>query len=124
MHFGQVLLTACLLVVPTIGPTFLGGALILIGAARLVGLGWVFGRYREAHRTHRDIELSDWVGGIVVPSVCHVVLIATGGAFLMREPVALTGIAVVTVSLLFVGIHGAWELVLWMAVVVGERRQQ
>jgi hypothetical protein len=31
---------------------------------------------------------------------------------------------VVTVSLLFVGIHGAWELVLWMAVVVGERRQQ
>jgi hypothetical protein len=121
LHFVQVLVTACLLTMPTLGPMTLGLLLIGIATFRLVGLYWVFGRYREAHRKNRDIELSDWVIAIALPLCCYVLLVTTGVAFIMGAAVALTGLAMVTVALLFIGIHGAWELFVWMATMVGER---
>jgi hypothetical protein len=124
MHFVQVLLTACVLTVPTMGPGFLGSLLILVGGLRLAGLRSVFRHYLEAQRQYGDIDTSDWVISIVLPLLCHLVLMATGAAFVLREAAALTGLAVVTVVLLFVGIHGAWELFVWMALAVGERRRE
>jgi hypothetical protein len=123
MHFVQVLLMACVVIIPAIGPTFLGGLLVLVALLRLSGLVTVFRRYREAHRRAGDIELSDWTMAIVLPLACHLVLLATGVAFVRREPVALLGLAAVTLGLLLVGIQGAWELLVWMALAVSERRR-
>ncbi len=123
LHFVQVLLTACLLSVPTLGPSFLGCVLIGVGGFRLARLHWVFGRYREAQREHGDIELSDWAMAIVLPLFCHLSLMAIGVGFVRREAAALSGLAAVTMALLFVGIHGAWELFVWMALAVGDRRR-
>jgi hypothetical protein len=122
-HFVQVLLTACLLTMPTLGPDVLGGVLIVAAAYRLVRLHWVFGQYQEAHRKNGDIEASDWLLSIVLPLVSHLASMAIGGAFLLHYAVALTGLAVVTLVLLFIGIHGAWELFVWMALAIGERRR-
>ena len=122
MHFVQVLLTSCLLTVPTLGPGFLGAALFAVGAFRLARLQWVFGRYRDAQRRHGDIELSDWVMSIALPLLCHLSLMATGAGFLLRRAIALTGLAAVNLMLLFIGIHSAWELFVWMALAVSQRR--
>jgi hypothetical protein len=123
MHFVQVLLTGCLLTVPTLGPTVLGCALMIVGALRTVGLYSVFGRYREAQRKHGDIEMSDWLISIALPLLCHLVLMTAGAGFILRKAAALTGLAVVTMGLLFIGIHSAWELFVWMALAVSERRR-
>jgi hypothetical protein len=123
MHFVQVLLTSCVLTVPTLGPRLLGCLLISGGALRLVGLHWIFGRYREAQRKAGDIELSDWILSIVAPLLCHLLLIAIGAGFILGQGPVLAGLAIVTVTLLLVGIHGAWELFVWMALAVGERRR-
>jgi hypothetical protein len=123
MHFVQVLLMACVLTVPTLGPRLLGGLLLSIGALRLVSLPSVFRRYQEAHRMHGDIELSDWMLAIAVPLLCHLLLLATGTGFVIGDERALGGLAIVTVSLLLLGIHGAWELFVWMALAVSERRR-
>ncbi len=123
LHFVQVLATACLLTVPTLTPPFLGVVLVAVATGRFVGLFWVFGRYREAHRKNRDVELSDWVIAIVLPLLCHALLLVTGAGFLMGAAVALSGLAIVTIALLFIGIHGAWELFVWMATMIGERRR-
>ncbi len=122
MHFVQVLLTACVLTVPTLGPTFLGCVLIVVGALRTVALHGVLRRYQEAQRKHGDIELSDWLTAIALPLICHSLLMATGAGFILHEAAALTGLAIVTVGLLFIGIHSAWELFVWMALAVSERR--
>jgi hypothetical protein len=122
LHFVQVLLTSCLLTVPTLGPGFLGGVLFVVGAFRFVRLHWVFGRYRDAQRRHGDIELSDWVMSIALPLLCYLSLMATGAGFLLGHAVALSGLAAVNLALLFIGIHGAWELFVWMAVAVSQRR--
>jgi hypothetical protein len=123
MHFVEVLLIACLLLMPTLGAVVLGCLLIMVGTMRLVSLHTVFRRYREAHRKYGDVELSDWTLSIVFPLVCHLSLAATGAAFIARSPAAPTGLAVVSVALLFIGIHGAWELMVWMALAVSERRR-
>jgi hypothetical protein len=123
LHFVQVLLTACLVLMPTMSPGVLGVLLILVGGVRFVGLYTVFIRYREAQRAHGDIELSDWVLSIVLPLLCHLAIIATGAGFVAGDAAALTGLAAVSVILLFVGIHGAWELLVWMALAVSERRR-
>jgi hypothetical protein len=123
MHFVQVLLTACLLTVPTLGSSFLGCVLIGVGAFRLVGLHWVFGRYQDAQRQHGDIELSDWVMSIVLPLLCHASLMAIGAGFVLHLAAALNALAVVIMTLLFIGIHGAWELFVWMAFTVGKRHR-
>jgi hypothetical protein len=124
IHFVQVLLTACLMTVPTLSPSFLGGVLIVVGVARIVALHGVFRRYQEAQSRNGDIEVSDWVVAIVLPLLCHATLAATGAGFLLRDAVALTGLAIVNVGLLFIGIHGAWELFVWVALEVGERRRE
>jgi hypothetical protein len=124
IHFVQVLFTACLLVIPTMGPTLLGALLIPMGALRLLGLFWIYARYREAHRRgNSDIELSDWLSAIVAPLLTHGLLVVTGVGFLLHDALALSGLAIVTLSLLAIGIYGAWELVVWMALAVGERRR-
>jgi hypothetical protein len=124
MHFVQVLLLACVVTVPTLTSTFLGGLLVVVGAARALSLYRVFVVVRAAHRRAGDIELSDWLSLIVMPLLCHLLLVATGVAFVLREPVALTALAIATVSLLFIGIYGAWELMVWMALAVSERQRE
>jgi hypothetical protein len=123
MHFSQVLITGCLTTIPTLSRTVLGGALLVAGVLRLAGLVWVFQRYLEAHRRHGDMALSDWISSIVLPFFVHLLVLATGAGFLVDHPQALNGLALVTVSLIVLGLYGAWELVMWLALALndGER---
>jgi hypothetical protein len=114
-HFVQVLLTACLITIPTIGPTVLGVLLLAIAALRTWALVKVFRHMRAAHRIHHDIELSDWLTGIAIPLLCYLLLGAAGAAFLDGYPAAHNALAIVTVVILLNGVFGAWELILWMA---------
>jgi hypothetical protein len=123
MHFVQILMTACLLTVPMVGETAVGGLFLAIALMRLGGLYWVFRSFTVIQRRTGDIELSDWVLSIAIPAICHLLLLATSVAFFLRMTCAFVGLAIVVMMLLFTGIHGAWELFVWMAVAVGERRQ-
>jgi hypothetical protein len=114
-HFAQVLLAACLMIVPTVTTTFAGVALIVLSLYRLAILVRVHRYMREASAKYNDLEISDWLSGIVVPLLCHVVLGASGGAFLARAPIAFDGVALATVAILALGLYGAWELILWLA---------
>jgi hypothetical protein len=114
-HFVQVLLTACLITIPTMGPTLAGVLLLAIGALRTAALFWIFRHMREAHRTHHDIELSDWLIGIAVPLLCHLLLGAAGAAFLGGYAAAFNVLAIATIAVLLNGVFSAWELILWMA---------
>jgi hypothetical protein len=121
-HFGQVLLTACVMTMPVLASPVLAALLVLVGVLRLLSLHRVFGHYREAHRKHRDVELSDWVMSIVVPFLCHLGMVLTGVAFALRLRFAVVSLAVLTLILLAIGIQSAWELFVWMALAVNERR--
>lgn len=113
-HFVQVLVTACLAVVPSVEPSVFGGALVVIGIGRMLSLVKVHRTMREAHAKYGDIELSDWMSGIVVPCGIYVGLLVSGSAFLTGRT-AFAVLAVTTVLALLNGIVNAWELVIWLA---------
>jgi len=120
-HFVQVFLIGCAVVVPTMTGTALGTILIAMALSRAVRMISVFGHLRRAHAASGDLELSDWLLSVVAPVLAHLLLAATGVGFLLDEPAAFNGLAAVVVSLLFIGIVGAWELLLWVATVVEPR---
>jgi hypothetical protein len=114
-HFVTVLFTACLLVCPATSARVLGVALLLVAALRTSALIGVARRMREAHAKYGDIELSDWLMGVVLPGGCYAGLVATGGGFLVGRAEAFSALAVATVAILLIGVFGAWELMLWLA---------
>lgn len=105
MHFVQVLLTACLLVIPSMGPQLLGGVLVAFGVVRLLSLVRIYRHMKQAQADAGDIELSDWLSGIVVPFVAHLGLAGSGVAFLARQS-AFGAVAAVALStnLMFVSL--------------------
>jgi hypothetical protein len=114
-HFVTVLFTACLMVSPVMSPAVLGGALLLVITLRSLALFHVQRRMREAHARYNDIELSDWMMGVVLPAIAYVGLLASGAGFLAGRAVAFSGLAVSIVAILLLGVFGAWELMIWLA---------
>jgi hypothetical protein len=113
-HFVQVLVTACLMVIPSMGSMTLGGLLLVIGVFRGTALARVFRHMRAAAAKNSDIELSDWMSGIVVPLLAHALVVASGVGFLMGR-FAFGFLAIATLAVLLNGIYSAWELVVWIA---------
>jgi hypothetical protein len=114
-HFVQVLLTACLLTIPTMGPTLLGVLVIVVGAFRITWLVKIYRHMSAAQRSNGDVELSDWVSGIIVPFMTYALLIVTGAGFIAGYVAAFNGLAIATATSLMNGILSAWELMVWMA---------
>ncbi|HTA89673.1 MAG TPA: hypothetical protein VK745_08865 [Polyangiaceae bacterium] len=115
-HFVQILLTACLVTIPSMGPRLLGSLLLLIGALRMASTVRVYQQMKRVHQRQNDLELSDWFSGVVFPVVCYVLLGLSGVAFLENYAVAFDGLALVTLGVLLIGLLGAWELLVWMAI--------
>lgn len=121
-HFIQVFLTSALVLVPSMTPTIFGVLLGALSIYRLVSLVRIHRHMKEAHERHGDIELSDWIAGIIIPVVAHVGLLATSIAFVLGH-IALTAITIVTLVVLVTGIYNAWELMLWLALTRSKRNQ-
>ena len=115
-HFVHVLFTACLMVIPSMGPKLLGALLLLVSALRTLRLRTIYRHMRAAHRRAGDIEASDWATGIAIPLICYLLLAVTGVGFVMGYAVAFELLAAVTIVTLMNGVLGAWELMVWIAI--------
>jgi hypothetical protein len=115
-HFVQILFIASLVMIPSIGPRLLGSLLLLIGVLRIASTVRVYRHMKRAQQRQNDLELSDWLSGVVFPVICHVLLGLTGFAFLENYAVAFDGLTIVTLAMLLIGVLGAWDLLVWMAI--------
>jgi hypothetical protein len=95
--------------------------LLALGGFRLAMLRRIVGQMRQAHHRHGDLELSDWVSGAILPVLSHLMLVGSGGAFMVGASIGFAGLAIVTTAALLNGVFGAWELLVWMATVAGRR---
>lgn len=120
-HFASALVIACTVVVPTMSARLLGGMLLAGALVRVTSLLRTFRHMRAAQRQFNDIELSDWMTAIVLPFVCYLVLAASGAGFIAGYAVAFDGTAAATIAILVLGIVGAWELMLWLALTRAQR---
>ena len=114
IHFGAALLISAIASAPwhTLGPA--GLTIGLVGVAGVVYVGFVVKMITSVSADAYNAVLEDWLFHVVLPLVAYVTFFSV--AFLLPrhpEPV-LFGVGGATLLLLFIGIHNAWDIVMFL----------
>ncbi|HUN25844.1 MAG TPA: hypothetical protein VMU67_06000 [Steroidobacteraceae bacterium] len=123
VYFGTALWVAALLTVPgqtalTLGVCLAVSALVgLAYWARVVYLLFGFGGDYKPF-------LSDWIWSAILPLLAYLALLATAVLLFRRVPVSLYAVAGATLLMVFIGIHNAWDVVVWMTTERHARRER
>ena len=113
VHFGAALLVAAILSAPW---QALWNAGLLLGLSGLGGMIYVVIVLRRARRqTDYQPVLEDWLWHTVFPLVSYTALLVAAMLLPGHPAPALFVIAAATVLLLFIGIHNAWDNVIYIA---------
>jgi len=114
VHFGAALLVAAILSAPWQALWYAG---LLLGLCGLGGVTYAVIVVRRARRqTDYQPVLEDWLWYTVLPLVSYTALFVAAIVLPGHAVPALFVIGAVTVLLLFIGIHNAWDTVLYIAI--------
>jgi hypothetical protein len=115
VHFGAVLALAAFLSMPhqgvlslSLGFGVAGLAGVIYVAVIAVGIGRIAGDYIPVHE--------DWIWNVVLPGIVYGALLATAFLISRRPEASMYGVAAVSVLLMFIGIHNAWDVAVWNSV--------
>lgn len=113
LHLCAALLLSALLNVPWASPSGLQFALVACGIAGVVYAMVVIRRARQPHRYQPELE--DWMWHAALPLLAYLTLVIAA-ALLSRHPApALALVAAMTLGLVFIGIHNAWDSITYIA---------
>jgi hypothetical protein len=88
------------------------------GIAGAVGLGIcariAFG-LRHMPSDYRPVW-EDWLWNLILPTVAYGALLLAADLIWYRRAASLYSVAAVSLLLLFIGIHNAWDIAVWMAI--------
>jgi cytochrome bd-type quinol oxidase subunit 2 len=114
VHFASVLALAAFLCVPRQTLLSVG---IGLGIAGVVGLIYVAMITMNFHHNLDDYtpDWEDWTWHVILPAVAYGGLIAMGLLMRERPEAALYGVGAVSIMLLFIGIHNAWDIAVWIS---------
>jgi hypothetical protein len=119
VHFCSALLTSATLSAPW--PT-LPRAGIVLGVLGVFGATYTVNVARRARRqTGYKPVFVDWLWHVAFPLLAYVVLVPTAFLISGNSLAMLFAVAVSTISLVFIGIHNAWDTVTYIAI---ERKTQ
>ncbi len=109
VHFGTALLLAAIMSAPWRG---FAPVALLCGLAGFIGVFYaVTVTVHLRKQTLYQPVLEDWLFHVILPCAAYAVLIASACVGFLLERPALFGVAAVTLLLLFIGIHNAWDTV-------------
>ncbi len=113
VHFGAVLLLSAVLSAPWPGMTFAAVILGLIGLIGVVYVIHVAGHMKM--QTSYKPEFADWLYYALLPLFAYIILALSAFITLFYTSEALFGVGAVALLLLFIGIHNAWDSVVYLA---------
>ena len=123
IHFIYVLVTASVVVMPTVTRMQLGILLALVGlvsAGRaLISLSFMWQQYKR-----HIVDMHDWAWYFLVPLASYLIYVGTGAGLLLRTGWALDGLAWASILLLVAGIRNTWDMVMWFMLSKKEPPQQ
>jgi hypothetical protein len=123
IHFGTVLLLAGILSTPW---QEIGAAALLWGLVGLSGIAYEIIVVRRMRvQTAYKPEFEDWLFHVLLPFAAYATLAASAYAARLSVSGALFGIGAAALLLLFIGIHNAWDAVIYHVFVKrpGQERQ-
>jgi hypothetical protein len=113
MHFGMVLLVSCLATIPRRTVLTLS---LSISACALGGLIFtIVGIVRMKRQTGYTPVMEDWVWHAILPVAAYSALTLAGLLLWWSPHLALHLIASMALSLLFIGMHNAWDAAVYIA---------
>jgi hypothetical protein len=111
VHFSAVLTLAAILSAPWEARE---GPMLLCGAAGILGVVYASAVTRRMRRqTAYQPEFEDWLFHALLPFAAYGTLFASAFAFNQHLPEALFGVAGAVLLLLLIGIHNAWDAVMY-----------
>ena len=119
VHFCSVLFASALMSAPWEALASVITALGVIGVAGIT-YGLIVIRRARSQSRYRPV-LEDWLWHCAFPLICYVCVGIAAILLSINSSVALFILAAVQVSLLFIGIHNAWDTVTYVVI---ERRDQ
>ena len=115
VHFGTVLALAAFASAPHLHALALSAGFGIAGVGGLLYLCTVATHLRTQGPEYVPV-FEDWAWNVVLPMLAYL-LLTLASYLLWREPaLALAGVAAASLGLLFVGIHNAWDIAVWMTV--------
>jgi len=113
IHFGSVLWIASILSIP--GHTALSLAISMTVTGVVLTMYSIVTIYRMV-ATVKDYvpALQDWIWNASLPLLCCLSLLTAGALVLQHSVIALYIIGLVTLAMLFIGVHNAWDLAVWI----------
>jgi hypothetical protein len=115
MHFGAALWISALLCIPGHTAASLAGCMIASGAIlSAYGAATSYRMYRG--RALYKPVFEDWLWNAVLPSSCYLALLSAGLLAARNPASALYIIGAAALTLLFIGVHNAWDLAVWITV--------
>jgi hypothetical protein len=115
VHFCTILALAAYLSMPhqSVCSLSLGfGAAGVAGLAYVARIGTSITRIASEYVPVHE----DWIWNVVLPAIAYGVLIGTAGFIWTRPERSLYGAAAVSLLLMFIGIHNAWDIAVWNTV--------
>jgi hypothetical protein len=113
LHFCAALLLSALLSVPWTSLAGLQFTLVACGSAGVLYMVIVIRRARRPHQYRPELE--DWVWHATLPLVAYLTLLVAAALLWRRPEPALSLIAGVTLGLVGIGIHNAWDTIIYVA---------
>jgi len=115
IHFGSALWIAALMCIP--GQTDISLSACIIASGAIMAIYAITTTYRM-YRGRREYRpaVEDWIWNASVPLLCYLALLFAGVWALRQPAAALYVVGAVALTLLFVGIHNAWDLAVWITV--------
>ena len=113
VHFCVVLTIAALIAMPGHSAVTLEASLTAIGVAGVV-YACTIGR-RTRRQTGYSPVFEDWLWHVILPIVAYAALFFTGVAVYSHPAGALHVVAAITLLLLFIGIHNAWDSAVYIS---------
>jgi hypothetical protein len=114
VHFCAALLVSAILSAPWGTVT---SAAICLAVCGMAGVAYVVTTLKHARRQEGYVPVfEDWLWHFVVPAAAYIALLIAALTMRLYAPSSLFGVAASTISLLFIGIHNAWDAVTYIAI--------
>jgi hypothetical protein len=113
VHFGAVLALAAYLSMPHQSVLSLS---LGLGAAGVAGIIYVAVIAAAIGRIASDSFTpvrEDWIWNVILPAAAYGILAAAAFLIWLKADASMYGIAAVSVLLMFIGIHNAWDVAVW-----------
>jgi hypothetical protein len=115
MHFGAALWLSALLCIPGHTAVSLAACVGVSGVILSAYGGTTTYRMYRGRAMYQPV-LEDWIWNGTLPLLCYLALVAAGVLAVRQAAAALYIIGCVALTLLFIGIHNAWDLAVWITV--------